>query len=310
MKTYLKKTRAILLAATGAAFLAHSASAQQIFWANTGGFGNPGGGSIWTLDVGAGTGPQQIVSGLHRPIGVTVYNGSLYWAEDGHDSATSRIGTSNLDGSSDRTVFSGVDHSFTNAQKLVIDSTGQIFWTDYVLGVNTGNVNGTGYRVLGGGGSAYTSIDLDRSTGQVYYGDPTNNGMLYRMNSDETHENVAGPLTAGNWEFNSHVIDQVTGDLYYSDTAAHTINRLGDGTPVVSGLTSPFGIALLDDYFYWVGGGNLGRVGVDGLNAEILASGIDGTAFGVTVIPEPGTYAAIFGLFAGLLVLIRRRFRS
>lgn len=310
MNTYLKTTGALVLAIASAACLASTASAQQIFWSNTGGFGNPGGGSIWTLDLDGGGGAQQVVGGLHRPIGVAVHNGSLYWAEDGHDAATSRIARSNLDGSGVQTVFSGVSNGFTNAQKMVIDPSGQIYFSDYFLGVITGNTAGAGYQVIGGSHDQYTSIDLNLGEGKIYYGDPTNNGMLNRMNLDgSVDEYVAGPLTAGNWEFNSHVIDQATGDLYYSDTAAHTITRLGDGT-VASGLTSPFGIALLDDYLYWVGGGNLGRVGVDGLNDEILATGLDGTAFGVAVIPEPGAYAVAFGLMAGLLVLVRRRMRK
>jgi hypothetical protein len=307
-----KLRKSLLLAVSGTCVFAASVSAQQIFWANTGGFGNPGGGSIWTLDLGSGAGAQQLVGGLHRPIGLAVHGGNLYWAEDGHDAATSRIGRSTLTGGDVSTVFSGVANSFENAQKLVIHpSTGQIYWTDYFQGVLTGHVSGSGYQVLGGGASQYTSIDLHLGAGHIYYGDPTNNGMLRRMTLAGTgDEAVAGPLTTGNWEFNSHVLDQATGDIFYSNTATHSIHRLGDASPFATDLTAPFGVAIHDGFIYWVGGGNLGRVGLDGAGAAILASGIDGTAFGLTVIPEPSSYALLFASMAGLLILVRRKMRK
>lgn len=68
-------------------------------------------------------------------------------------------------------------------------------------------MNGTGYEVLGGSGAQYTSIDLDVSAGKVYYGDPTQNGLLFRMDLDGTpDEPVGGPFTGNNFEFNGHVI--------------------------------------------------------------------------------------------------------
>lgn len=268
------------------------------------------------LDLDSGGGAQQLIGGLHRPLGVTVHDGQLYWAEDGHDANTSRIGRSNLDGSGVTTIFDGPTQGFTNAQMIAINpNTNQIYWTDYFSGVIRGNTDGTGYQVLGGGGDQFTAIDLHLGGDHVFYGDPTNNGMLHRMNLDGTGDQlVAGPLAADNWRFNSLVVDEATGQIYFSDTGENNIKRVehdGTGlTTIASDLTSPFGISLLDDQLYWVGGGNLGRVGIDGTGAEILAPGIDPTAFGVTVIPEPGTYALLFGLGAGALILIRRRFRK
>lgn len=312
-----KKLGGGALAATAAlAIMAPAADAQQVFWASSGGFGNPGGGAIFTTDLSGGGGVQQVVGGLHRPLGVTVHGGQLYWAEDGHDANTSRIARSNLDGSGVTTIFDGSTSGFTNAQMIAINSgTNQIYWTDYFDGVIRGNIDGTGYQELGGGGTQYTALDLHFGGGHVFYGDPTNNGVIHRMNLDGTgDQQVAGPLTANNWDFNSLVVDQATGDLYFSDAGANSIKRLnhdgGAETTIASGLTAPFGIALHDGQIYWVGGSKLGRVGMDGSNSEILASGISDTAFGVTVIPEPGTYALLFGIFALAAVAVRRRLRK
>ncbi|HWQ92280.1 MAG TPA: hypothetical protein VN673_11455 [Clostridia bacterium] len=164
--------------------------ATTIFWAEDGGFGGAQLGSVWKANAD-GSGKVAIATGLNRSIGIDVdaVNGYVYWSEDGfgdgNPSYPSRIVRAKLDGSERTTLFSEVDHGFVSAQMLQLDvGNGHVYWTDYFQGVIRGNLDGTGYTVLGGapGSVQYTAIDLDLANGHIYFNDPTQMGVLLRMN--------------------------------------------------------------------------------------------------------------------------------
>lgn len=326
MKPDLRKTsQALLPLLAGAAFLTTSASAQQIFWADDGGHGNPETGSIWTMTVG-GSGPTELYSGLNRPLGVAIdaANGHLYWPEDGVNAGTSRIARANMDGSGGITnVFDEATHGFTNAQAVALRGS-TLYWTDFFGGVKTGQTNGTGYTTYAAGAPNLTAIDIHDAGNHIFYGQPnggTEGRGLYRMNLDGTGDQlVHAPMAEADWRFNTLAVDQATGQIYYGDTGENAIKRRDhDGSNVetiTTDATAVFGITFFDDQIYWsgrgAGGGILGRVDTaPGSTSEILAADLPTTTnFGLAVIPEPGTYALLFGLGIGALVLVRRRFQS
>lgn len=286
---------------------------QELFWSETGGFDGPNRGMIYSMAFDA-SGRTLVASGLNRPIGlaIDVKNGHIYWAEDGFEVNTSRIVRANLDGSEPTTLFSEAEHKFTNAQMLELDLRhGHVYWTDFHQGVIRGNLDGTGYTVLGGSPAAayYTALALDRLRNHIYFADPTQNGRLFRMNMDGGNRiEVAGNLAAEDWRFNAMTIDALNGYIYYPDAGTHEIKRMNlDGSNQIPLLIDlglmPYGIALgPNDMMYWVGGSGqrVGAAATDGLSNVNLYLGIPDTAtgFGIAAVyapelPEPMTVTDI-----------------
>ncbi len=311
-----KFLRSTFAGATALAFLASGVSAQQIYWTNDAGHSdNFEQGSIWTMSVG-GT-ATEIISGLNRPIGVAVGNGTLYWAEDGVDADTSRIARSNLDGSGISTVFDGQTTGFTNAQKIAVRG-GTLYWSDFGAGIMSGGTDGTGFQVHGGLAGAYTAIDIHDGGDHIFYGEPSGDIGLYRMDLDGANDQlVHQPMAEANWRFNTLAVDQATGQIYYGDAGENAIKRRdhggGNEVTIATDAMNVHGITMFDGEIYWAGrDGVIGRVAAEpGSTSEILADDLPtDTMFGIAVIPEPSTYALIFGGVIGLLVMLRRRFRK
>jgi hypothetical protein len=285
----------------------------QIFWTQTGGFVESQG-SVWAATI-AGQGKRTIATELSRPIGITLDegNGHVYWAEDGFGGQPSRIVRANLDGSDQAVLFSEHVEGFTNAQMLALDPANEhVYWTDYFLGVIRGNFDGTGYTILGGSGAQYTALDLDLVNGHIYYGDPTQFGVLFRMDINGGNDiELARDLAAENWRFNSIALDVPNGHIYYTDAGTHEIKRMDlDGSnqfPILSDLElpglNPYGITFGSaNTLYWVGGlgQRLGTAGSDGSDPTWELVRLSGTtAFGIAVLPSaPASDLRITGITA------------
>jgi hypothetical protein len=265
----------------------------QIFWAEDGGFGAPQSGSVWRVNAD-GTDKTLIATNLNRSIGVDVdsINGYVYWSEDGFGDGNaaypSRIMRAKLDGSEPTVLFNEMDHGFSSAQMLQLDvANGHVYWTDYFQGVIRGNLDGTGYTVLGGGpGSVqYTAIDLDLANNHIYFNDPTQMGVLYRMDYSGANrvELVKGVSIIDSWHFNTISLDAANNNIYYADAGTHEIKRMDmAGTNPTLILTDfpavPFGVAYgPGNTLYW-----LARA------QRIATAKIDGSEF-VPSIAETGT---------------------
>jgi hypothetical protein len=202
------------------------------------------------------------------------------------------------------TLFSEAEDKFTNAQMLELDlENGHVYWTDYFLGVIRGNLDGTGYTVLGGSNEVaqavqFTALALDRVRGHIYYGDPTQNGRLFRMDMDGGNKiEIARDLAGAGWWFNSIALDAISGHIYYTDAGSHQVKRMNlEGADQTVLLTdpelNPFGIAFgPDDTIYWVGGTGmrLGKANIDGLtDVNLNLVGTDTvTGFGMAVVYSP-----------------------
>ncbi|MBE0542591.1 MAG: DUF5050 domain-containing protein [Verrucomicrobia bacterium] len=282
--------------------LKESPITTQIFWAEDGGFSGPELGSVWKVNAD-GTGKTPLATGLNRSIGVALdsVNGHIYWAEDGSPDGTlpSQIVRAKLDGSEKTVLFNQVDHGFSNAQMLQLDvANGHVYWTDYFQGVIRGNLDGTGYTLLGGGpGSVqYTAIDLDLANGQIYFNDPTQMGVLFRMdfsglNAVELARNIS---TIDSWHFNTVSLDVANNNIYYADAGTHEIKRmdLAGTNPaliLVDPVAIPFGVAHgPGNTLYWVARAQrLASANIDGANytPSIIGTGL--TPFGIAIHSTP-----------------------
>ena len=238
-------------------------------------------------------------------------NGFVYWAEDGAaDSLAqpSRIVRAKLDGSEVTVLFNENDHGFSNAQMLQLDvANGHLYWTDYFQGVIRGNLDGTGYTVLGGapGSIQYTAIDLDLANGQIYFNDPTQMGVLFRMdfsgaNRVELARNIS---TIDSWHFNTISLDLANNNIYYADAGTHEIKRMDLGgtnsTLILNDPGSiPFGVAHgPGNTLYWLARAQrLATSKIDG--SEFVPNIVDvgGTPFGIAVYSVPIAGLEITGI--------------
>lgn len=287
---------------------------REIFWSETGGFGGPNLGSVYSAAFD-GSDKVAIVTGLNRPIGLAldIKNGHIYWAEDGFGTTdNSRIVRANFDGSNPTPLFigrkvGGAADEFTNAQMLALDLENEhVYWTDYFKGVVRGNLDGTGYTLLGGSNETaqavqYTALALDTKNGHIYYGDPTQNGRLFRMNMDGGNKiEIARNLATDSWWFNDISLDVRHGHIYYTDAGTHQIKRMNmDGSDQTVLLTdpglNPFGVALgPNQKMFWIGGTGmrLGTANIDGVSDVNLnlastdtITGFDIAAVYVPVVP-------------------------
>jgi sugar lactone lactonase YvrE len=274
----------------------------QIFWAEDGGFGGPELGSVWRVNAD-GTGKEAIATGLNRPVGVAVdpVNRYLYWAEDGFQDVThpSRIVRARFDGSERTVLFNQADHGFSNAQMLQLDvANGHIYWTTYFAGVMRGNLDGTGYTELGGapGAVQFTAIDLDLANGHIYFNDPTQMGVLFRMelNGANPVELARDISTIDSWHFNTIALDVANNNIYYADAGTHEIKRMDlDGTNPTLILTDagaiPFGVARCpDNTLCWVARAQrLATAKLDGSEHTPSIAEIGATPFGIAVYSAP-----------------------
>jgi hypothetical protein len=291
-----------------------------IFWAEDGGFSGPQLGSVWKANAD-GSGKIAIATELNRPIGVAVdhVNHHVYWSEDGWQSATypSRIVRANFDGSDPTVLFSETEHGFSNAQMLALDvARGHVYWTDYFLGVIRGNLDGTGYTVLGGGPGAvqYTAIDLDLANNHIYFNDPTQMGVLFRMDfSGANRVELARNLsTLANWHFNTVSLDAANNNIYYADAGTHEIKRidLAGTNPtqlLVDSGAIPFGVAHgPGNTLYWLARAQrIAKANIDGSNytPNIVATGT--TPFGIALYTAPIAGVQITGIdVTGLVVTV------
>lgn len=293
----------------------------QIFWAEDGGFGAPESGSVWRVNAD-GTDKVQIATGLNRSIGVDVdpVNGHVYWSEDGFGDGNaaypSRIVRAKLDGSEPTVLFSEVDHGFSSAQMLQLDvANGHVYWTDFTLGVIRGNLDGTGYTVLGGASASlrYTAIDLDLANNHIYFNDPTQLGVLFRMDySGANRVELARGVSPNDFHFNTISLDTANNNIYYGDAGTHEIKRMDlAGTNPTLILTDfpaiPFGVAYgPGNTLYWLGRAQrLASANIDGSNytPNIIDTGL--TPFGIAVYSAPIPGVQITGIsVAGSVVTI------
>jgi len=142
--------------------------------------------------------------------------------------------------------------------------------------------NGAGQIALGSTITSATLTFSERSGG----GTTSLHRMLTSWNATDTYGDI-GPLASGT-DYLATADDTESLAPTFSLTVTNTVQAWSDGT-------SNFGWTLLK-------GGNTGRVH----SSEATTLGLR-PELSITVVPEPSSYAAVFGALVLTLVVVRRR---
>ncbi|QEG37135.1 PEP-CTERM sorting domain-containing protein [Bythopirellula goksoeyrii] len=330
----LNSTSSAIVAAVGLSFLAASAHANTVYYAEVG-FGDAIERQLIPTTLAASTN-EDIVSlpGLDpRAVALDVDAGKIYYTFG------TSIGRANLDGSSQETVISGL---LGGSGDIELDTTTDTLYFSVDSGTNADRsisrvqTDGTGLATVhtntslapnNGGGLTYTindvaNISLDTDAGRLYWtsDNGANAGRIALNSSTLAGGGVTRQFTASGRAdaINKMDIDFDTSTVYYtvgSDTQEVRSSTLGGGsiTTLASGLGSPraIGIDTTDGLMYFSVGGTLYKANLDGtartsvsVNGSSLYSIAD-IQVDTTPIPEPTSLSLL--ALSGLALLGRRR---
>jgi len=255
--------------------------------------------------------PTTILSGLSTPRGVGVdrANSKVYYTEHG----TSTLKRVNINGTGNETVVSTAG---SGARGLSLDLVNtEVYWTsfiantiskaDYSLALPTAPTTILSSRDTPG------DVVLDVAGGKMYWSEVGSTRTIFRSNLDGS--SVEAIVAAANPNFLA--IDTLANKIYWTNFSAQTVMRANlDGSSpetVYSVGLSVEGIAVdpHNQYIYYAESSN-GTINRTGYNptpgsAITLFSGLS-APHELTLIPEPSTYAILFGGIALAVVLARR----
>ncbi len=262
-----------------------------------------------------GSNVTTIVSGISTPEAMTYdsVNKKIYWLE--RDTAT--IFRADIDGSNSETVISGLG---TGLRNIAVDPTNsQIYWAidsaNLSRAILRANYDGTGTTTILSGLTDPQSIALDVPNNFLYYSDEGSDRIarstlagaglttIYSTNTNDPERVVLnGAGTFAYWLDGN--AGGGTNSVYRGDLSDFS------QTTLVTGLTGPSDIAVTDSTIYISNfGGQILSASIAGGGTTTLVSGL-GELRSVTVVPEPSTYALIFGAGALIAALYLRRRRK
>lgn len=252
------------------------------------------------IQTGRGDGSDRstLVTGINRPIGVAVDEGSslLYWSEDGvapNTDGDGAISRANLDGTDATTLYAAADGDagLDNPQHIALDpEAGLIYWVDHHTGVYRAPLDGSGpvEEVYTSSENRHTNIALDLVNDYIYFGNPET-GDLWRTDLDGGNFTYSAWTLTAAWGFNGLAIDPQAGRMYYTDLGAiKSADFLGGNVETLAtGLATPLSVVLGPDdrvFFTERGGQNqIGTVNTDGSGQQALLTGLD-NPFGLAMI--------------------------
>ena len=266
-------------------------------------------GVIQSADPAVGT-PTTILSGLSTPRGIAVDNANskIYYTQDG----TSTVSSVNINGTANTTLVTSAG-SGTRGISLDLVSN-EMYWVSFNAGTIRKEVltGGTGLPAILSGRDVPGDIEIDVSGGKMYWGEVGSTLSIFRANLDGT--SIETLATAASPNFLS--LDLTNNKVYWTNFAANSIERMNlDGTSretvFTLGSGSVEGIALDVDnslvYFGDSGNSNIRRVDFNGNNETTIVTGLN-APHELRFIPEPSTYALIFGIATIILVPLSRKF--
>ena len=206
-----------------------------------------------------GTNQQIRVLNLDDPRGLVLEAGAapdrrMYWGD------TIKIGSARLDGTDERTEFSGIASPFDVALEGTSVS-GRLYWTRQdgdarIPAVMRGQLGGTPEAIVANLPGPTAGVAVDEAAGFVYWGwdnpfiDGLYSGMIVRSKLDGSDQQT---IVSGFYTPASIALDTVHGKIYWVDVGipGYASGSIGwanlDGTDrqvIVSDLKDPRGLAL------------------------------------------------------------------
>jgi hypothetical protein len=136
---------------------------------------------------------------------------------------------------------------------------------------------------------------LDLANNHIYFNDPTQLGVLFRMDySGANRVELARGVSPNDFHFNTISLDTANNNIYYADAGTHEIKRMDlAGTNPSLILTDfpaiPFGVAYgPGNTLYWLGRAQrIATANIDGSNfvPSIIDTGL--TPFGIAIYSAP-----------------------
>lgn len=299
-----------IIGGTASLSLFAASASAQVFWTNDT--------EIWSSDLSGGN--QQMVydgTGLDNTIvDVAATSSHIYWTDKADSNSAGGIWRANHDGTGAEMYISN-DGSLFSPQFLQVDQTNNtLYFSDWTEGIFSADLD-TGANLANRGNPAANNSGIGLRSANELLSVAAGSGDTSVYSTDLTDDSVStvGDYAGTNQSYGfaydeagdtAYISGFNTGDLYSVDMVT------GDETLLIDGeLTSPLGMAMNPEntHLYIVGRG-------EGIYSYELATGDLATAingdshFGVAVIPEPSTYALIFGLGVGALLVVRRRLRK
>ena len=229
-------TKALIVAGLLVTWVAPSAKASAIYWANAS--TNPG--TIGSANLDGTDVNQSLITGVTYPSGLAVDGTYIYWANG------SGVGRANLDGT-------GVNLSFisggANTYGVAVNGS-YIYWANLSSGtIGRADLDGTRVNQSFIGVYNTSAITVD---GTSIYWTNTFNGTIGRANLDGT--SVNNLFISGAGGPTGVAVDGTS--IYWGNYYAGTIGRANlDGTDVnpsfITGAVNPSNIADDGTYIYW-----------------------------------------------------------
>jgi hypothetical protein len=327
----MKLRLATTLLSSAAALLAAQTASAQLFWtANAGS-------DIVRANLD-GTGVTTIFQRADNPdftgnaIGVAATTSHVYWTEN--LGGGGGIWRANHDGSDSQRIVSG---TFSGGLQFVSIANNQLWFSDWNDGLFSAPLAGGSATQISNPGASTTPDASNRNTGVALMG--PNQLLSVAANTNDRNLYISD-VAGGTFSVLGLYSTQASGHhtsygLVYRDSSNTIINGIhgnhllafydvAGGTVTNASVQRPLGLALSPDQnqvyvvsqFHGTQQPNPGiyvyDFGAGSVSPLLTWSAVEAQTptFGVAVIPEPGTYALIFGIGIGAFLLIRRRFRK
>lgn len=304
------------LAATAAFFSMPTADAQVFWTAN-------GAAEIRSANLD-GSNPGTIIdrTGLFNGniVGVAATSSHVYWTVN-TDNVTEPSGAgiwrANHNGSNPTLI---VPTANTGNQFLAIDeSAGRLYFSDWTEGLFWAPLSGGAVNPISNPAASNTGIVVAGPNQLLSIAAGGGDRNIYSTDIIEgTSASLTNPYAAASNQSYGLVISDANiaytttfnnGNLSsYNLGTDDTVQILPNGS-----IGQALGMALtLDQSGLLIVGRTTGNIFHYDIAGESLTTFIDGAGahFGIAVVPEPSAYALIFGLAAGALLIVRRRFRK
>jgi DNA-binding beta-propeller fold protein YncE len=213
----------------------------------------------------------------------------VYWVNI-LDSFTNKIQRADLDGNNVEDILTSSVTSFC------LDNEGEkIYWTNFVEGaIKRADLNGNNIEDVLTGLSNPNNVDIDASTGKIYWTSFDTNTKIHRTNLDGS--NTEEILDIGTNSIVDLELDIDSGKIYWRTSQPGTIQRADlDGSNLETLIETATGFSkialdLMSRKIYWVVSPSILRSNMDGSDEETfdLSPTEEDQLVGIAINPQEG----------------------